>query len=475
MKANMTIGKRMFLAGLVPLALMAVLGVVALLALSTLTKTMTGIISGPLPGVLRAAEIDSLVFQFRGDTWKHISNASPEAKSKVEANQQKVKQRVEEDLREFEKTVVTAEDRAAFLKVDPIYQRYVQLIEGVVLPLSRDGKQAEAVAAYVKEVDPVHAELKAALRTLITKSQTNGDSESAEATAFASMARAGISGLILISTLGAGIFVFLSVRNVNRILRQVVEELSGGADQVAAASAQVAISSQSLANGASQQAAALEETSASGEEINSMARTNSGNTQAAAGLMAQSLEKFVLTNKALKQTVKAMGEIDAQSGKIFKIIKVIDEIAFQTNILALNAAVEAARAGESGLGFAVVAGEVRNLAQRCAQAAQDTATLIEESLGKSKDGKARVDNMAVDIEALSKEAAQVRTLVDEVNTGSQEQARGMEQIGKAMTRMERLTQTTAANAEEGAAAAAELKAQSDSMKNTVVCLSGLVS
>jgi methyl-accepting chemotaxis protein/methyl-accepting chemotaxis protein-1 (serine sensor receptor) len=153
---------------------------------------------------------------------------------------------------------------------------------------------------------------------------------------------------------------------------------------------------------------------------------------------------------------------------------VIDEIAFQTNILALNAAVEAARAGEAGMGFAVVADEVRNLAQRCAQAAKDTAALIEESIVKSNDGKNKVDQVAVAIRAITEESAKVKTLVDEVSLGSQEQTRGIEQVAKALTQMEQVTQQSAANAEESAAAAEELTAQASTLMEVVHQLSSMV-
>ncbi|MBI4874100.1 MAG: hypothetical protein HY822_05655 [Acidobacteria bacterium] len=204
-----------------------------------------------------------------------------------------------------------------------------------------------------------------------------------------------------------------------------------------------------------------------------MARKNSENSRLAAGLMTQAQHKFVQTNQGLAQSVVALRERNTQSEKIAQIIKVIDEIAFQTNILSLNAAVEAARAGEAGLGFAVVADEVRNLAQRCAQAAKDTAALIEESIAKSNDGKVKVDQVASAIRAITGEAAQVKTLVDEVNLGSQEQARGIEQIGKAIAQMEQVTQKTAANAEESASAAEELTAQSETLKDVVARLTAL--
>jgi len=281
---------------------------------------------------------------------------------------------------------------------------------------------------------------------------------------------------ILVSLLAfmVGAVIFFIVRQINSTLRSRVSELAESAGQVAGAAAQVASSSQSLAQGASEQAASLEETSASTEEINSMAQRNRDNSQGAAGLVAESEGKFANANCSLESMVVAMTEINSSSEKISKIIKVIDEIAFQTNILALNAAVEAARAGEAGMGFAVVADEVRNLAQRCAQAAKDTAVLIEESIHKSHEGKSKVDEVALAIRSIVADAGKVKMLVDEVSLGSEEQARGIDQIGKAIAQMERVTQSTAASAEESASAGAQLTGESSKLKEIVTGLSAMV-
>jgi methyl-accepting chemotaxis protein len=267
--------------------------------------------------------------------------------------------------------------------------------------------------------------------------------------------------------LGVGAVVFWTVMKANRSLRGLSGSLAQSAEQVASAASQVSSASQSLARGASEQAASLEETSASTEEIASITRKNADHALQVAGLMQQSAQGATDVNHTLDSMVEKMKEIDGSSQKIARIIKVIDEIAFQTNILALNAAVEAARAGEAGLGFAVVADEVRNLAQRCAQAARDTASLIEESIETSRDGNGRLDRMAGAVRAMTENAVQVKSLVDVLNMGSQEQARGMEQIAHAVVQMEQVTQKNAAAAQESASAGTELNGYAASLRTLV--------
>jgi methyl-accepting chemotaxis protein/methyl-accepting chemotaxis protein-1 (serine sensor receptor) len=227
-------------------------------------------------------------------------------------------------------------------------------------------------------------------------------------------------------------------------------------DEVAGASREVASTSQFAAQGASQQAATLEETSASLNEINALTRKNAESMQAAAGLVSETHGLVEDANRNLEAMVGSMKEINGSSEKISKIIRVIDEIAFQTNILALNAAVEAARAGEAGMGFAVVADEVRNLAQRSAQAAKDTALLIEESISKSHVGSAKLDQVAESVHKITGRTAKVKTLVDNVDGASQLQARGIEQITASAGQMEQVTQKNAASAERSASAGVEL-------------------
>jgi methyl-accepting chemotaxis protein len=269
---------------------------------------------------------------------------------------------------------------------------------------------------------------------------------------------------IALAIVGAIAFV---VRQITTKLRAITASLSDGASQIAAGSSQVSASSQTLALGASEQASSLEETSASAEEITSMTRQNAANTSQVAELMTTVDHRVTEGNSTLGLMIASMKQINESSGKISKIIKVIDEIAFQTNILALNAAVEAARAGEAGMGFAVVADEVRNLAQRSAQAAKDTASLIEESIATSDQGSTQLQKVADVVGSITEAANKVKVLVDEVNIGSQEQAKGIEEIARSLTQMDKVTQGTAAAAEQSASASEEMSAQARSLSHIV--------
>ncbi len=273
-----------------------------------------------------------------------------------------------------------------------------------------------------------------------------------------------IFAIIGLSVVGLITFV---VRKITRQLRIITSSLSDGTSQIAAGSTQVSSASQLLAQGASQQASSLEETSASAEEITSMTRQNAANTSQVAQLMNTVDQRVTDGNSTLALMMTSMKQINASSDKISKIIKVIDEIAFQTNILALNAAVEAARAGQAGMGFAVVADEVRNLAQRSAQAAKDTAALIEESIATSNEGSTRLQKVAEVVGSITEAANKVKVLVDEVNIGSQEQAKGIEEIARSLTEMDKVTQGTAAAAEESASASEEMSAQANSLAHIV--------
>jgi methyl-accepting chemotaxis protein/methyl-accepting chemotaxis protein-1 (serine sensor receptor) len=268
-----------------------------------------------------------------------------------------------------------------------------------------------------------------------------------------------ILGIVAVA-LGVGIS-WLMIVALNKEMTRAVSELTEGAEQIASAASQVSASSQSLAQGSSEQAASIQETSASSEEINSMSRKNTDNSRSMATLVEQSQQMFRKANGQLEEMVVSMDEINESSGKISKIIK-------------LNAAVEAARAGEAGMGFAVVADEVRSLAQRSAQAAKDTALLIEDSISKSNAGKTKVDQVATAIRGITEDSVKIKTLADEVNISSEEQTRGLDQIAKAISQMEQVTQTTAANAEESAAAAEELNAQSESLRDVVGRLNAMV-
>lgn len=274
---------------------------------------------------------------------------------------------------------------------------------------------------------------------------------------------------VCLGTLGA----WLIVRGVTKPLLRISKSLSGDADQTASAAAQVTMASSSLADGASSQAAALEESSASLEEMAGMTRRNAENADNAKALANQARMAADSGANDMRDMQAAMHAIQSSSTEISKIIKTIDEIAFQTNILALNAAVEAARAGEAGAGFAVVADEVRALAQRSVQAARETAQKISDAATKSEQGNRISEKVATSLDEITSKVRRVDELVAEIAIASKEQSEGIGQVTRAVGEMDRVTQANAATAEETSSAATELNTQTVRLKAVIAELTSM--
>ena len=280
-----------------------------------------------------------------------------------------------------------------------------------------------------------------------------------------------VSALSILAGLGLGLMLATSI---GKGLTRVIDGLRAGSEQISSASGQVSQSSQSLAEGASEQASSLQETTASLERLATMTKQNSENAREADKMSGSARVEAEGSREAMERMGKAIGKIKESADQTARIIKTIDEIAFQTNLLALNAAVEAARAGDAGKGFAVVAEEVRNLARRSAEAAKSTASLIEESQKNAEQGVSVSKEVGDILGRIVGKVQKLAQLIADVSAASDEQAKGIDQIGSAIGEMDKVTQSNAASAEESASASEELFAQAKELGDMVIVLVGIV-
>jgi methyl-accepting chemotaxis protein len=455
------------------LAVMIVVGGFAIARVLSIQADARLIAMDSLPGTALSGKMAALVKDNYALTLRAAHAESPAEVQEIEAEIRRTKEAIDKVMADYEQTITRPDDRRNFEAITPARAAFLQAKDAVI-KARQDQGEAEALVVFRQTFVPAYAPFRNAMETVSEWNIENGRKAGEQIEANVSSTITGIAVGLVIGVLVAAGLAWAIVRSASGVLSKAVSELREGSGQVVSAAGQVSTAAQSLSQGATEQAASLEETSASMEEMASMTRKNAENAQKASGLVSGVVQQVDESNAALAGMVASMSAIQESSNKVAKIIKTIDEIAFQTNILALNAAVEAARAGEAGMGFAVVADEVRNLAQRSAQAAKDTAGLIEESIARSQEGSATVEQVAAAISAITGSVAQVTGIVAEVREASQQQSQGIDQVAQTIQQMEKVTQTTAATAEESAAASEELNAQAEQSMAIVRRLEALV-
>jgi methyl-accepting chemotaxis protein len=419
-----------------------------------------------LPAVVSLGNIDAAQHNIQKFERALVYEKNPEIVSRQYSQLEEAWNEVDKGWRLYGSLPKNSEEHRLWKELGLKWEEWKKLHTQTV-ELIKKGDEPSRQAAYALtygKTREAYKESAKGLDDLIALTGKRAAEEQAAALSAAGRSKWVMTAGMVLGTLIAVFLGIFSAWSVTRPVKRVIEGLNDGAERVASASSQVSASSQSLAEGASEQASGLEETSSSMEEMSSMTKQNADNANQANTLMKETSQVVEEANKSMKELIESMEGITRASEETGKIIKTIDEIAFQTNLLALNAAVEAARAGEAGSGFAVVADEVRNLAMRAAEAAKNTAGLIDGTVKKVKSGSDIVVKTNQAFEKVSTGARKVAELVGEISSASTEQAQGIEQINKAIMEMDRGVQQNAANAEESASASEEMNAQSEQMK-----------
>ena len=470
---NWTIPRRITLGYVLLILLAILLGLTSLWKIRDINQQVTALATNTVPSVVLLNKINENTIRLRRMASRTLLTEGA-TRTAAENSFRSDRTAGDQFLVDYKSLVSDDKDRTYLEDVKQARTTLVAACEKVVAAANREGGKEEAQAVLLNDVDPALANFEELMGNHVEYNVGLGDAAAKRALGIVFWSYVGVGGTLALATLLGSLVGWLTVRATRQSLGGISNSLESGATHTSTASHQLASSSQSLAEGTAEQGASVAETSAALEQMSVMTRSTSDNAERAKGFANQARHAAQQGADTMIEMNTAMSAIEASSAEVAKIVKNIDEIAFQTNILALNAAVEAARAGEAGAGFAVVADEVRSLAQRSAAAAKETAEKIEAAIANSRRGSISCVKVGESLREIVEKVGAADGLVAEISTAAKEQSQGIQQVGQAMTQMDKVTQANASSAAETASAAEELSSQAKSLQDLVDHLRALV-
>jgi len=458
---NWTIGRRIGVGFGVLIAILAVVGAICYERVVRINASSDEMETRAMPGLVLLAQAESLVKENFINTTQHVMATDAAAKAAIDKDLTEKSSQLSALYKDYEALIDEPGEKTDYEQLTVRRNAYRDA-RAKVLALSRSKQLAQALEAdqaLNTELYPIYKTYVATLRRMADTSRSKGTAASNDIRRSVAQTRATVLIGVAAAMVVGIVTGYWITRRTSGVLGGVANSLADGASQLSSASGEISRASQSLAQSSSELAASIEETSATLEEISSMTKRNAESADNARAIANQTRTAAETGTTGMQSMTNAMDAIRASGENTAKIIRTIDDIAFQTNLLALNAAVEAARAGEAGAGFAVVAEEVRSLAQRSTQAARETSEKIQDSIQKSEHGVSISAEVAKTLEEIVTRARRVDELISEIASASKEQSQGVDQVVTAVNQMEQVTQNTAAGAEECAAAAEQLNAQ----------------